>query len=561
MDIRGKSVLILGGYGLVGQAVARRLLQEQPRELTLLSLKQDEAQEAVESVRAEADGVALHAAWGDVFAFSEAKDRPRREVYGDRALRARMIESLIDPLSEAAAAQYYLYQLITERRPDIIVDAVNTATGIAYQDIYKTSRNAYQTLKDGGDLRESLETLLVTDSLPQLIRHVQVLYQAMLKAETRAYFKIGTSGTGGMGLNIPYTHSEEKPSRVLLSKSALAGAHTLLLFLMARTPDGPIIKEIKPAAAIAWKRIGYGEVRRGGQPVALYDVDPARAQALAPGSTFRPHDQAQGAATGETLKSVFIDTGENGIFSLEEFSAITTGEQMEFVTPEEIADVLARELLGGNTGHDVINALDNAVMGPTYRAGLMRHWALEKLRALEEEHGVRSVAFENLGPPRLSKLLFEAHVLRRDHASMDRVRAATPEDMSRRAAARVLEDGDLRRNILSIGIPILLPDGRLLRGPECKIPPRTRDDEAFEVTPERIEAWAGAGWVDLRLANMERWQERFRRIRAEMDGISARDTSSRFLRDRQFWGAEEKIQPGKIVGWIFATEEKGARMK
>ena len=561
MDIRGKSVLILGGYGLVGQAVARRLMQEQPRELTLLSLKKEEAEEAVEGVRAEADGVALHAAWGDVFAFGEAKDRPRREVYGDRALRARMIESLIDPLSDAAAAQYYLYQLITERRPDIIVDAVNTATGIAYQDIYKTSRNAYQTLKDGGDLRESLETLLVTDSLPQLIRHVQVLYQAMLKAETRAYFKIGTSGTGGMGLNIPYTHSEEKPSRVLLSKSALAGAHTLLLFLMARTPGGPIIKEIKPAAAIAWKRIGYGEVRRLGQPVPLYDVDPSQAQPLAPGATFRPHDKTQGAATGETLKSVFIDTGENGIFSLEEFSAITTGEQMEFVTPEEIADVLARELLGGNTGHDVINALDNAVMGPTYRAGLMRHWALEKLRALEEEHGVRSVAFENLGPPRLSKLLFEAHVLRRDHASMDRVRETTPEDMSRRAAARVLSDAGLRRDILSIGIPILLPDGRLLRGPECKIPPRTRDDEAFEVTPQRVEAWADAGWVDLRLANMERWQERFRRIRAEIDGIPARDTSSRFLRDRQFWGAEEKIQPGKIVGWIFATEEKGARMK
>ena len=129
--------------------------------------------------------------------------------------------------------------------------------------------------------------------MPQLIRHVQVLYQAMLKAETRAYFKIGTSGTGGMGLNIPYTHSEEKPSRVLLSKSALAGAHTLLLFLMARTPDGPIIKEIKPAAAIAWKRIGYGEVLRGGRPVPLYDADPAGAQPLAPGRTFRPHDEAQ----------------------------------------------------------------------------------------------------------------------------------------------------------------------------------------------------------------------------------------------------------------------------
>jgi hypothetical protein len=46
-----------------------------------------------------------------------------------------------------------------------------------------------------------------------------------------------------------------------------------------------------------------------------------------------------------------------------------------------------------------------------------------------------------------------------------------------------------------------------------------------------------------------------------MDAIPPRDTSSRFLRDRQFWGEEGFIQPGKVVGWIFATEEQGARMK
>jgi len=45
-------------------------------------------------------------------------------------------------LSEDAAAAYFLHQLIMAERPDIIVDAVNTATGIAYQDIYKTSRLA-----------------------------------------------------------------------------------------------------------------------------------------------------------------------------------------------------------------------------------------------------------------------------------------------------------------------------------------------------------------------------------------------------------------------------------
>src|SRR4029079_8385221 len=118
------------------------------------------------------------------------------------------------------------------------------------------------------------------------------LYQAMVKAGTRAYVKIGTSGTGGMGLNIPYTHSEEKPSRALVSQSALAGAHTLLLFLMARTPGGPITKEIKPAAAIAWKRIGFGEIRRGGRPVPLYDSAPP--ETLVPGTRFRPVDPSRG---------------------------------------------------------------------------------------------------------------------------------------------------------------------------------------------------------------------------------------------------------------------------
>jgi len=535
------------------------LLREFPRRLILLSLKREEAEEAVAALAPEAGAVELEPAWGDVFAFASIKDRPRREAYADPGVRARVIESLVEPLSEAAVAEYFLYQLVTAKRPDVIVDSVNTATGIAYQDIYKTGRLAYQALRDGTDLRESLETMLLTDYVPQLIRHVQVLYLAMVTAGTGAYVKIGTSGTGGMGLNIPYTHSEEKPSRVLLSKSALAGAHTLLLFLMARTPGGPITKEIKPAAAIAWKRIGFGEILRQGRPVALYD--PGEPEAIVPGARLRPLDPSRARPTGETLKSVFIDTGENGIFSLEEFSAITTGESMEFITPEEIADVVAREIMGGNTGHDVINALDNAVMGPTYRAGLMRHWVLEKLRTLEKQHGVDSVAFENLGPPRLSKLLHEADLLRRTYATMEGVRTAEPAEMSRRLAEDVSADATRRREIVSIGIPILLPDGRLLRGPELKIPTVVAGTESYEVSAERIETWAWAGWVDLREANMARWKDRFARIQAEMDAIPPRDTSSRFLRDRQFWGEEGFIQPGKVVGWIFATEEQGARMK
>jgi hypothetical protein len=60
---------------------------------------------------------------------------------------------------------------------------------------------------------------------------------------------------------------------------------------------------------------------------------------------------------------------------------------------------------------------------------------------------------------------------------------------------------------------------------------------------------------------MARWKERFARIRREVERIPPTDSSSRYLRDAQFWGAEGRIQPGKVVGWIFAVEDQGARMK
>ncbi len=91
MDISGRSVLILGGYGLVGQAVARRLLREAPRRLILLSLRREEAEEAVARLAPEAGGVALQAAWGDVFTFGDVKDRPRGEVMADPGQRTRLI--------------------------------------------------------------------------------------------------------------------------------------------------------------------------------------------------------------------------------------------------------------------------------------------------------------------------------------------------------------------------------------------------------------------------------------------------------------------------------------
>src|SRR5690606_21800687 len=219
-----------------------------------------------------------------------------------------IVEELNDDILKGSA----LYKMFEEHKPDVVIDCINTATGIAYQNIYKSYHEILGILrKDNGDyaeLKDSVEKLIGISYIPQLIRHIQVLYNSMKEFNTTFYLKIGTSGTGGMGLNIPFTHSEEKPSRVLLSKASVAGAHTLLLFLMARTPGGPIIKELKPTASIAWKKIAYGEVINKGVPMKVYDVPLEDSEPL--GLTFKKNNGKTYKENGN-LKTVFIDTGRS----------------------------------------------------------------------------------------------------------------------------------------------------------------------------------------------------------------------------------------------------------
>ena len=570
MDIQGKTVLVIGGWGLVGSAICRRFMTERPKRMIVTSLTRAEAMEAVAGLShdyPEAGKNFFIPWWGNIFVREELKDMPREAVLSSRKYRTMIIEDIVEELSGPVLKRSSLYRLIQKYKPDVVVDCVNSATGIAYQDIFQVSRELIREVKHARSSRKAppaalfdrVERLLCTLYVPQLIRHVQIMYRSMQIAGTGIYMKIGTSGTGGMGLNIPYTHSEERPSRVLLSKSAVAGAHTLLLFLMGRTPDAPITKEIKPTAAIAWKKIAYGEITRRGKPIQLVDCHPSRAVRL--DRMLRLHMPGAATPTKQTLKSVYIDTGENGLFSRGEFEAISTPGQMEFVTPEEIAESAIFEIRAGNTGHDIINALDNATLAPTYRAGFMFNSAMDSLQQLEKDHGVDSVAFEMLGPPRLSKLLYESYLLKLCFGDIRSVTRSDATTMSRRLTDLIEIDDRLRSRIISIGIPILLPDGKsMLRGATIKIPP-DRGDEALPATPKSIDRWAHDGWVDLREKNMTIWLRRLTEIRRMVENLPAEETSSRVMRNRDYWKNLAEIDPGKICGWIFTYEEQGKRMK
>ena len=540
MEIRDSEVLLLGGAGLVGMAVARRLAQHQPRRLVITALTRAEAEAALRELRAELD-VPVEARWGNIFLPSDLAERGRDELMRDAAARRRMIDDVLRPAS-ASFDENLLFQWLTSIRPDAVVDCVNSATALAYQDVFASAARLREAATHGGASEEEVERHLLTLPLPQLIRHMQTLFEGLRRAGTKVYVKIGTSGTGGMGLNIPYTHSEEKPSRTLMSKAAVGGAQSLFLFLMARTPGAPATIEIKPTAVIGWKEIGYGPVRRGGRPVELVDCETPLRVADAFGPT------AEGwTKTGQNLESVFINVGENGVFARDEFETVTALGQMELVTAEEVADAVIMELTSHPTGKDVVGALDAATFGPTYRGGYLRSEAIAGLRALEERHGVRSVAFEMLGPPRLTKLLFEAYLLSRLYPSVRALSMADP-DCAARDGERLVREKEptVRRQILSVGIPILLANGEhVLRGEKVVVPPENRGADI-----------AYRGWVDLRPANLALWIKRASRITAvEQDGRTSSGAR---------WTAiapDAPIEPARMAVWVFEEEDEGYRIK
>jgi hypothetical protein len=321
---------------------------------------------------------------------------------------------------------------------------------------------------------------------------------------------------------------------------------------MARTPGGPVVKEVKPGAMVGYADVTRRSIREHGQPVYVYS---SQVEPLGPTLVLRQAEDSYRRI--EKLQMVVVDTGENGVFTRGEFEAITHQRQMEFITPEEIARQVILEVRGSNTGYDVIASIDSAVMNPTYRAGYLRHFALEEIARLERETGTHSVALGQLGPPELGKLLWEAHLLKMTCGTLTAVLQQSPQALAQALYHLVSRDDGLRQTITSVGLPILTPDGQsLIRGPFIRIP-EAPGATSVPVTPEARDRWARKGWVDLRPANLQRWHERFGRMQREAQRLRGRGSAA--ITREAYLG--DAISAGAVAGWIFNNEEGAYRIK
>ena len=67
MDIEKKKILILGGWGLVGSAIIRKLVQFNPDTIVILSLKEIEAVDVCNELMSEYSQIKFLPEWGNIF--------------------------------------------------------------------------------------------------------------------------------------------------------------------------------------------------------------------------------------------------------------------------------------------------------------------------------------------------------------------------------------------------------------------------------------------------------------------------------------------------------------
>ena len=100
MRIEGRKVLVLGGWGLVGMAICRGLVERKASEIIILSLEKWQAEDAVQTLQAQAPKIKFTPEWGNMFVRDKLKDLSRPEILNNRKNREILIDDVLSDLSE-----------------------------------------------------------------------------------------------------------------------------------------------------------------------------------------------------------------------------------------------------------------------------------------------------------------------------------------------------------------------------------------------------------------------------------------------------------------------------
>jgi len=498
-------IVLFLGVGQIGKAILDKVMDMRPDTVIIHNLTENESNKIFDDYHRIFPETKFVTSHGDIFLpdqFSTVAD-----IYESKEIKDALIQYYYSEQTETILQNSSIYSLIKKWKPDLVIDAINTGTvlGNKYHLKFENSFNDIGST----DYESKYKSILLNDFVPKIINFVLSLKLAMEEYGVCRYVKVSTTGLGGMGLNMPYTHgdaSQEVLSYALLGKISASGILHQMLWNLSHIPYLNISLVI-PATFVGYDHIGNTHINNSNG--FIYKINKINKIKIEIGKEF-PNSFTEAS---EPLIFPVIKAGENHVYSLDELITLTSVGQMEAVTKEEVAQA-AVDIINGNGKRDILNFLDAGMIKSSYAGRVMVENSIKEIRRVLK-NSKTGIATCNLGVT-VSKHLYELFFIKEVEKSIVNIINHSAETIYEKIISYITLNEEIVKEPLSLGIPILLECGELIAG---TFNVRNYCDRNFTdlATEKSVNKLADVALIDLRKDNIVRWKSIIKNIYEEIE--------------------------------------------
>lgn len=537
-----KTVLVIGA-GQIGKAIARRILDFNPEKVIFHNLTKSESDFCVKYFQKFCNDTELISSYGDVFMPYELNKAYSMEE------KLQNKEALLDfyysEFNDETLKLSTIYNLVAEYRPDIIIDAMNSGTVLGCN----FNPDAVKNIVHQGNVEtDTVAQILLNDFVPKAINFVYSLKLAMEEFGIQKYLKVSTTGLGGMGMNMPYTHGDTPKSALsyaLMGKVSAAGVLHQLLWSLSHT-NGLNISLIVPSTYVGYDSAKFEPIET--DVGLIKKLEGFENKILTMGEKLAYSDKKENS---KYLEFPVVRAGENHVYSLYELNALTAVGQMEAITKEEVADAAIEDILG-RSKKNLLNYMDAGTLGPTFAGRVMSEKSKKELMTLMKDHNVTSIATGNLGAT-VAKELYELYLIKAICGTVDELKNKSAEEIYVGICDYLNKNSSIITEMISLGLPVIKENNEIYIGNYSLYPTKHND---LTITPENLEKWSKVAWVDLRIKTIKNWRDRIIEIYNDAMVLSSDRT---FKLNRAISAIENDYDIGELLAYHFNMQEKGRK--
>lgn len=537
-----KNILVLGS-GQIGKEVVRRLLTCKPQTVVIHNLRKEETDESIKYLEKFNTGTEFIKSYGD--AFMPHNLNKLCTVNEQLMHKDELINFFYSDLNEEILKQSTLYQLVSSYKPDIIIDTMNSGTTLgSHFNPDEIRRIVKQCDKNGA----AFATYLLNDFMPKAINFVLSLKLAMEDFKVKKFIKVSTTGLGGMGMNMPYTHGDTPKSSLsyaLMGKISASGTLHQLLWRLASDPNLDV-SLIIPSTYVGYDSAKFEPIETDIGLIRKFKNFESKEV-----KTGKKLAYASGKESDEFLTFPVVRAGENHVYSLYELDALTAVGQMESITKEEVADAVIEDIFGKRR-RNMLYEMDKASLGPTYLGHAMAEHSKNELKKLMKENNATSVATGNLGATS-AKYLYELYLIKTVCNTVDELRNMTESNMHKAICDYLRENSDIVTEMVSLGLPIVVGNDNIYIG-KYTLYPSVKDD--LTVTAEKLDNWIQTAWVDVRTATIKKWRDVIINSYEDATNLSSALTTKL---NRDINAIENDYNIGQVLAYYLNMNERGRK--